>query len=154
MKLKKTIIFIGWMLIILGFMSCSAGFHYKQTVKKDPDFFDIDTTTIRTNITIPPVTTSIDCDSISTDPVVITLPSITNTRVDTVTITIFKKPNGKISATVDCPDSEIITKMVPEPYPVYVQPSLKTKIRFAVGGLFGCIVIIVLIWIIRKIAGF
>jgi hypothetical protein len=150
MKIKKTLIFIAWMILLFSLLSCKASYHYKQILKKDPAFFAVDTTTVRTSIPIAPVTTSIDCESLTTEPIVIRLPA--SNRIDTVTITLFREINGAINTTVDCPDSEVITKMVPEPYPVYVKPSLKEKLRFAAGGLFGCIAVMLIFLALKKIA--
>jgi hypothetical protein len=152
MKIKKTLIFIAWMILLFSLLSCKASYHYKQILKKDPAFFAVDTTTVRTSIPIAPVTTSIDCESLTTEPIVIRLPANVNQRKDSVSITLSKEPNGNIRATVDCPDSEVITKMVPEPYPVYVKPSLKEKLRFAAGGLFGCIAVMLIFLALKKIA--
>jgi hypothetical protein len=152
MKIKKTLIFIAWMILLFSLLSCKASYHYKQILKKDPAFFAVDTTTVRTSIPIAPVTTSIDCESLTTEPIVIRLPANVNQRKDSVSITLSKEPNGNISATVDCPDSEVITKMVPAPYPVYVKPSLKEKLRLS-AVIFICILIpfLIIMMVSKKI---
>jgi len=149
---KKTIFFVLWIIIIFCFCSCKADYHYKRIVKKEPDYFKVDTTTKKEIIKLTPVNTAIDCNTITAEPIVVQLPTTVNQRVDTVTITLFKEIDGSINTTVDCPDVEVITKTVPEPYPVYVEPSLKEKLRFAAGGLFGCIAVILLFLALKKIA--
>ncbi len=131
MKILKFVTFLIFLFLLFGFLSCKSSFHYKRILKKDPAFFNIDTTTIKTVIEIPPINTAIDCDLISTTPTVLRLPAVSKTKTDTVTITLYRDQSGLINTTVDCPDSETIIQKIPEPYPVYVKPTIWQVSRLA-----------------------
>lgn len=141
------------LLLVLSMASCKTTYHYKRILKKNPDFFRVDTTTTRTVIDVPEVSTTFHCDSIGTSPVVLRIPA--NTKYDTitrfVTIRLSKSDSSQITAAVDCPDVEIIEKKIPEPYPVYLQPSFWKKAEIFGAGALALLFAVVIFIFIKKI---
>ena len=138
--------------LLIALCSCSSNYHYQRIIKKDPTFFRVDTVTQIEHIPIPTITTPFECPGLKSPIQIIEIPVYIpradgSTRADTATLTITKHPTThQPQAAIDCPDVEVVTKYVPEPYPVYVAPSWKEKIK---AGALGAVAIVVLLLMIR-----
>jgi len=127
---------------------CSPNFHYKRILKKDKDFFVVDTT-----ISIKVRQKEIKPVTVAFKPVPLDTIYYTDIR-DSVQIRIITFTDS-IQVTADCPDSKEITieKKVPEPYPVYVKPSLWDKIKYGliIAGsiLFLFLVVFIVIRLVK-----
>lgn len=151
---RKYLLLIGFIIILFLICGCSSQYHYKRILKKDPTFFKVDTTIIK--LDAPTVTTSFDCNKLIRDglPTFVTIPRTYTdergrTKTDSVRVKFMAVDSAMIRAEIDCPEPEV--RMVPEPYQVYVQPTLKEKLKAGASGAAILILLLALIWLARKI---
>ena len=142
MRTLKTIVFLLFMLIFISLCSCSASWHIKRAMVKDPSMFK-DTVRVEKIDTILIETPKVDTlfkqqrdtliEYIQGD---VKIKYLWNTKTDSVYIE------------ADCPDQEIIERVVTKTVPpIVLKPTFWQQARWAVIILF----LIGVIFLLRKI---
>lgn len=143
--------------IILLLSSCSAEYHKRRMFKKDPDIFEVESKREKQAIPTPSVTQVFDCDSLKRNGITLITPRayIVNGDAikDTVKTNARMNDKGEVELKVECPDAQIIIETVPEPYPVYVKPSLLEKMKFGACSL-GIVLLLYVVFRLFKEAFF
>ena len=131
------------LLVLIG---CSPNFHYKRIIKKDPGFFRVDTTT-----TIKVSQREIKPYTVRFKPIPLDTLEFIDIR-DSVRVRVITHYDS-IEVRADCPDHEIIEveKKVPEPYPVYVKPSLWEKLKYGLFIFAGFLIFSFLVFIVFRL---
>ena len=135
-----------WLILILLLAGCSPNFHYKRILKKDPSFFRVDTTT-----TIKVSRKPIKPYTVRFKPLPIDTLEFVQIK-DSVKIKILTY-HDTIQVTAECPPEKTIEieRQVPEPYPVYVKPTLWEKIKSGLVITLGLIVFFFLVFIVVRL---
>lgn len=125
--------------LVLIMTSCSAQWHLRKAISKDPSLADTTRTITSKQIEIPRANFDINCLDISRQPIELYQPII-----DTVDNIIYRDSirvvfrrvyndvdSAMIRAEVDCPDARIVTGTIK--VPVYLKPTFWDIIKM--GGL-------------------
>ena len=131
-------------ILLISLIGCSPGFHYKRIIKKDPSFFRVDTTT-----TIKVSEKPIKPYTVKFKPLPIDTLEFVDVR-DSVRIRVLTH-HDTIQVTAECPPEKTVEvyKNIPEPYPVYVKPTLWEKLKYGLiiaGSLFVLIFFVFIVF--------
>lgn len=133
--------------MMLSLASCSANWHLKRALKKEPSLA-IKKESIIKILEAKPVTALIDCDSIKLNGVSLVLPREYRTikgrlRIDTVYVSI----KGD-SIKIDCPDQE--ETICPDPQVIKVKPTFFEMLEYFGAGIIAFIFVALLIRIFKR----
>lgn len=149
MAKRKIWIYSLWLLAIIVLYTCtgcSAQWHLRTALRKDPSISDSDTVTRLVPMNIPSITTSFDCSKLMKPAkielyslVTITNPVTKRTYIDTVFVNLHTSDStGQVTATVDCPDVEVAIQTINNR--TYIKPTLIDMWPiFILGLLVGAI---------------
>jgi hypothetical protein len=147
MKNLTKLLFIAFMLT-----SCSAHYHMRKMFEKDPDILKVEARTETSTIPTPIITQRLDFESLVRNGVTLITPRAYIIKgepvIDTVKTVASINDDGEVELAIDCPDVKIVESFIPEPYPVYVEPSFIRKVLYVFGGI---IIIVCLIHLYEKI---
>jgi hypothetical protein len=148
-KYIDAVLFIIMVILLIGLVSCSANWHLKRAVKKDPSLLEPQTPQV-TQIKSEVVSLGFNCDSVKRNGVTLIIPrKREDGKTDTVKVEFKPNPvdSSAIMALVKCPDPKVIKY---PPQIVKLKPTFWEKAEYFGAGMLGLIFIVILIFIFRK----
>ena len=147
---------IFYIVAIVFFSSCSASWHIRKAIKKDPSLFDTTRTIVIRKAEIPASEFSFNIDSLMKTrfsvieiPREYEMPVTGDLRKDTiyVRLRLSSQDSLQIQAEVDCPDPEVITET--KITTITLEPTFWQKARHALVLLLVMVAIYGLIRLFR-----
>ncbi len=150
-----TFIAVAMGLIILWMCGgCSAGYHLRRARVLDPSLFDTTVVVSRAKVDLPVVDFDLECPHLGAAPIVLYSPIVDTVEGviyrDSVRVVFYAVDSSMIRAEVDCPDPEVITKVVTNTVEIPPKPiGILRKLKWAGLG----VLLLALLWVASRVVG-
>lgn len=142
-RTKSFLLFVGLLAALYLLSGCSASWHYKKALKKDPTMFVKDTVKVVDTVWVE----------------VAQIDTLFRYQFDTVEfwkdsifVKYFYQPvDSLVYLEVDCPDNKVVTETNTITETVTVKPTFWEKFQYVMGGIVGGIVLAFAFWILKKL---